>query len=34
VLHVEFSNESNTPGSTKGVAADNRGNVFKVSVYN
>jgi hypothetical protein len=34
VLHVEFSNESNTRGSTKGVAADNKGNVFKVSVYN
>jgi hypothetical protein len=34
VLHVEFSNESNTRGGTKGVAADNRGNVFKVSVYN
>jgi hypothetical protein len=34
VLHVEFSNESNTRGSTKGVAEDNRGNVFKVSVYN
>jgi hypothetical protein len=34
VLHVEFSNESNTRGSTKGVAQDNRGNVFKVSVYN
>jgi hypothetical protein len=34
VLHVEFSNETNTPGNTKGVAKDNKGNVFKVSVYN
>jgi hypothetical protein len=34
VLYVEFSNESNTRGSTKGVAEDNKGNVFKVSVYN
>jgi hypothetical protein len=34
VLHTEFSNEDNTPGNTKGVAADNKGNVFKVSVYN
>jgi hypothetical protein len=33
-LHVEFSNENNTRGNTKGVAADNKGNVFKVSVYN
>jgi hypothetical protein len=24
VLHVEFSNESNTRGNTKGVAADNK----------
>jgi hypothetical protein len=34
VLHTEFSNENNTRGNTKGVAADNNGNVFKVSVYN
>jgi hypothetical protein len=34
VLHAEFSNESNTRGNTKGVAQDNKGNVFKVSVYN
>jgi hypothetical protein len=34
VLHVEFSNENNTRGNTKGVAADEKGNVFKVSVYN
>jgi hypothetical protein len=34
VLHVEFNNENNKPGNTKGVAADNKGNVFKVSVYN
>jgi hypothetical protein len=34
VLHTEFSNENNTRGNTKGVAADNKGNIFKVSVYN
>jgi len=34
VLHVEFNNENDTRGNTKGVAADNKGNVFKVSVYN
>jgi hypothetical protein len=34
VLHVEFSNENNTRGNTKGVAADDKDNVFKVSVYN
>lgn len=34
VLHVEFSNVSHTRGDSKGVAADNRGNVFKVNVYN
>jgi hypothetical protein len=34
VLHVEFSNETNTPGNTKGVAEDDKGNVFKVGVYN
>jgi hypothetical protein len=34
VLHVEFSNENNTRGNAKGVAEDNKGNVFKVSVYN
>ena len=34
VLHTEFSNETNTRGNTKGVAEDNKGNVFKVSVYN
>jgi hypothetical protein len=34
VLHVEFNNENNTPGNTRGVASDNKGNVFKVSVYN
>jgi hypothetical protein len=34
VLNAEFSNESNTRGNTKGVAQDNKGNVFKVSVYN
>jgi hypothetical protein len=34
VLRAEFSNENNTRGNTKGVAEDNKGNVFKVSVYN
>jgi len=34
VIHVELSNETNTRGNTKGVAEDNHGNVFKVSVYN
>jgi hypothetical protein len=33
-LYVELSNETNTRGHTKGVAVDNRGDVFKVSVYN
>jgi|SRR5271166_4343841 len=33
-MHVDFSNENNKPGNTKGVAQDNNGNVFKVSVYN
>jgi hypothetical protein len=34
IIYVEMSNESNTRGNTKGVAQDNHGNVFKVSVYN
>lgn len=34
VMYVELSNETNTRGNTKGVAQDNHGNVFKVSVYN
>jgi hypothetical protein len=34
VMYVEMSNETNTRGNTKGVAQDNHGNVFKVSVYN
>jgi hypothetical protein len=32
-MDVELSNETNTRGDTKGVAVDNRGNVFNVSVY-
>jgi len=34
IIYVELSNETNTRGNTKGVAQDNHGNVFKVSVYN
>jgi hypothetical protein len=34
IMHVELTNESNEPGHTRGVAQDNQGNVFKVSVYN
>ncbi|MGC2031288.1 MAG: hypothetical protein WA642_14815 [Steroidobacteraceae bacterium] len=34
IVYVELSNETNTRGNTKGVAQDNLGNVFKVSVYN
>ena len=34
VMYVELSNETNERGNTKGVARDNHGNVFKVSVYN
>ena len=34
IIYVELSNETNTHGNTKGVAQDNHGNVFKVSVYN
>jgi hypothetical protein len=33
-MYVELSNETNTRGHTKGVAQDNKGNLFKVSVYN
>ena len=33
VLHTEFSNENDKRGNTKGVAQDDKGNVFKVSVY-
>jgi hypothetical protein len=34
VIYTEFSNETNERGQTKGVAEDNHGNIFKVSVYN
>lgn len=33
-IHAELSNETNQRGQTKGVAEDNNGNIFKVSVYN
>jgi hypothetical protein len=33
-VHVELTNENDKPGNTRGVAQDNRGNIFKVSVYN
>jgi len=34
IIRAEFTNEHNEAGQTKGVAEDNYGNVFKVSVYN
>jgi hypothetical protein len=34
VIRMELSNENNTRGNTWGVAEDDHGNVFKVSVYN
>jgi len=34
IMYVDLSNETNTRGNTQGVARDNHGNVFKVSVYN
>lgn len=34
VIRTELSNESNTRGNTWGVAEDDYGNAFKVSVYN
>ena len=34
VIYAEFSNETNQRGQTKGVAEDNHGNIFKISVYN
>lgn len=33
-VRMELSNETNTRGKTRGVAEDDHGNVFKVSVYN
>ena|SRR5690348_4019369 len=33
-IRVELSNETNKPGNTRGVAEDDHGNVFKISVYN
>lgn len=33
-IRIEVSNEKNTRGNTRGVAEDDRGNIFKVSVYN
>lgn len=34
VVRMELSNEKNTRGNTRGVATDDHGNLFKVSVYN
>ena len=34
VMYVELTNDTNTRGNTKGIAQDNKGNLFKVSVYN
>lgn len=34
LVNVELSNATNTRGNTKGVAQDNHGNIYKVSVYN
>jgi hypothetical protein len=34
VIRTEFSNENNKPGNTHGVAEDDHGNLFKISVYN
>ena len=34
VIRMEASNEKNKRGETRGVAEDDRGNMFKVSVYN
>lgn len=34
VIRTEFSNENNKAGNTHGVAEDDHGNLFKVSVYN
>lgn len=34
VIRMELSNENNKRGNTHGVAEDDHGNVFKVSVYN
>ena len=31
---AKLTNEGNQRGQTKGIAIDNRGNLFKVSVYN
>jgi len=33
-MDVELSNENNKPGNTRGIALDNHGDLFKVSVYN
>jgi len=34
VVHTELSNEKNKRGNTWGVAEDDHGNLFKISVYN
>jgi hypothetical protein len=33
-MDVEVSNENNTRGNTRGIAVDDHGNLYKVSVYN
>jgi hypothetical protein len=33
-MDAEFTNENDERGHTKGIAIDNHGNLFKVSVYN
>lgn len=33
-VRLELANENNSRGNTRGVAEDDQGNVFKVSVYN
>lgn len=34
LVTVEFANENNTAHNTKGIGVDNRGNLFKIAVFN